>query len=226
MMNRAKIILSAAAIAAAAPVAALEAFAPPQGCSGTLTVQHHACLVTHIWTCEADAPGEKWMSVMNSDGPVRVYKVDDDFQWLETYSPSGTERLLRPSADPASLSELLETGVDTYDFTVTKEGGSERIVGTDRLIGTEVIIDEEPLLETVYSSDQVDIDGNIIESSEGHQFVSTRHRLFLFGRSWDRSNPDQVHDATPIEFIYPGEPGFFSTHPKFDCGSILSEYHP
>ena len=26
----------------------------------------------------------------------------------------------------------------------------------------------------------------------------------------------------PVQFIFPGEPGFLSANPKFDCGAVLS----
>ena len=33
-------------------------FSPPQGCEGTLTIQNRGCLMTHLWTCEADPEGQ------------------------------------------------------------------------------------------------------------------------------------------------------------------------
>lgn len=214
-----------AAVGAVSPVAA-QTFTPPAGCDAMLTVQQNACLVTHVWTCEADNPGDKWLALMTASGPARVFKVDNDFQWLETFTPMGSEALVLPSADPASMTELLANGIDTYDFVIQKDVGTERVVGVDRLPGTTTVIDGEELLDTTYSSDTINQDGEIIEASEGVQYISEKHRLFFFGRSWDKSTPDEVNDASPVTFIYPGEEGFLSMRPQYGCGVIESGYRP
>ncbi|NDV02900.1 hypothetical protein [Pseudoroseicyclus tamaricis] len=208
---------------AAGSVAAQD-FAPPEGCVGTLTVQQRACLVVNVWECEADAPGEQWVALFGVGGPFQVKKVDEDFQWLTTFYPDRVETMELPAPDPGSLSELLETGRDSYDFTTTSDDGApaERVVGVDRLTGEEVEIDGEPLLATTYSYDVVTADGEITYSGVGEQYVSERHRLFLLGRSWQRDTPEEVLEASPVDFIYPGEPGFFSTSPQYDCGVIES----
>ena len=30
-------------------------------------------------------------------------------------------------------------------------------------------------------------------------------------------------DGSPVQFIFPGEPGFFSTEPIFDCDALMSD---
>lgn len=205
-------------------------FSPPPGCTGHLTVQFKGCLVMNAWTCADDPEGHQWSALFNGDGPSRVRRVDAEFQWLETYlfDPVRTETMIQPAPDPESLTVLFAEAFDTYDFTISSEPdiygtGPLRFVGYDRLTGEEVLIDGEPLLRTEYGYDVIAPDGSVLYSAEGRQYVSTRHRLFFFGESWDASSPQQVSDQSPVEFIYEGEPGFFSPNPKYDCGMLMSQ---
>lgn len=210
-----------------APVFA-QTFQPPQGCTGTLTVQYRACIVSNVWTCAGDAEGNQWIAVFSQMGPFQVRKVDREFQWLETYyaMPPRTEKMVLPAPDPESLTVLFGEGYDTYDFTTVPSinAAPERYVGYDRLTGQTTVIDGEPLLNTEYAYDQIDPQGNIISSNAGRQYVSERHRLFFFGTSWSTDAPDEQFDASPVEFIYPGEAGFFTGQPKYGCGTIMSSY--
>ena len=209
----------------AAPATA-QGFAPPAGCEGTLTVQHRSCLVTHVWTCEADAPGDQWVALMTQRGLFSVRKVDRDFQWLETYytSPPATERMLPDAPDPASLTVLFAEQTDTYDFTVTNDRGTpdERVRGFDLLTGETVVIDDEPLLATEFAYEVTLPDGTVDYRGAGAQYVSETHRLFFLGTSWEADTPDDITDMSPVEFTYPGEPGFFAESPRYDCG-VLSK---
>ena len=105
------------ALCLGSPAFAAETFTPPVGCTGTLTVQMKSCLVTNIWTCAADAPGEQWVSIFTQGGPSQVRKVDRDFQWLTTYyaTPPTVETMALPAADPSNLDELLSTQHSPYD---------------------------------------------------------------------------------------------------------------
>jgi hypothetical protein len=153
-----------------------------------------------------------------------VQKVDAEFQWVENYKVTGTERLQTPVDDPASLTELFETQLDTWDFVIETEDGEERNVGFDMLTGETIDIDGETLLVTEFQGRKLDAEGNEIEAGSGSQYVSDKHRLFFFGTAWDDTTPDDVIDMSPVEFIYPGEPGFFSDTPKFECNEIDASY--
>lgn len=201
-----------------------QSFGVPEGCTGILTVQHKTCLMINVWQCEADAEGDKWIALIGEGGVYSIQRVDPEFQWLETYKTSGPETLIQPAPDPSSMTELIENGLDTYEFTIEKETGNETTVGFDSLTGEEVVIDGEPLLRTEFGGSTLDADGNEIEKSAGRQYISTKHRLFFFGEAWAADTPDQVRDSSPVEFIYPGEDGFFAENPKFECGVIESRY--
>jgi hypothetical protein len=203
-------------------------FYPPEGCTGVVTVQTRGCVVNNIYTCEADQPGDSWRMMFNQDGPVFLSKIDRETQWLESYDlfPTRREVLRQPAPDPASLTELLETGIDTFDFTQTSEQRVTRIVGFDRLTGEDVVIDGEPLLGTEFSVRYEDSLGGNLKVT-GREFVSVRHRRFISGVSTLNSGGEvEERDRTPIDFIYPGEPGFFSKTPEYECEASLARYVP
>ena len=222
-VTRSALLAMFGAVTIAAPVAA-QTFDPPPGCTGVLTVQSKSCLVTHVWTCEGDAEGEKWIALFNRVGPFNIRKVDENFQWLETYyaQDGKIETMVLPAADPPSLTELFETQTDTYDFVIRNnvDEPEERVRGFDLLTGETVIIDDEPLLATEFGYEVVLPDGEVSYRGAGAQFVSEEHRLFFLGTSWSADDPEDVFDASPVTFIYPGEPGFFASSPVYECGAI------
>ncbi|KAA9006689.1 hypothetical protein [Histidinibacterium aquaticum] len=209
---------------AAAPVAS-QTFVPPEGCTGTLTVQQKQCLVTHVWTCEADPAGMQWVALLGENGPIQVKQVDAEFQWLTTYyfAPPRSRVMQTPAPDPESLTELFASSYDTYDFTVVPQEGEvpRRYVGFDRLTG-ETVIDGEPLGTTAFGFTVYDPEGEVIDGLEGRQYVSERHRLFLLGESWPPGKPEEATDASPVEFVYPGEEGFLALEPRYGCDVVMS----
>lgn len=222
--------LSLCAVLMAGPVAAQDPtlFYPPDGCTAELTVQSRSCSLSNIYTCEADQPGENWRVEFDVDGPFFISKIDYETQWLESYDlfPTSREVLVQPADDPASLTELLETGTDAYDFVQRGEAGPVRVVGFDRLTGEEVVIDGEPLLVTEFTARHETTDGVMLEVT-GSEYVSVRHRRFIAGTyKGEGANGAYEIDKTPVDFIYPGEPGFFSKTPLYDCEASLARYVP
>ena len=201
-----------------------QSFSVPEGCEGVVTVQQHGCILVNVWQCAADPEGDKWIALISENGPFSVQHVDREFQWLESFKMTGTETLVQPAPDPASMTELLANGLDTFEFVIEKESGADRTVGFDALTGVEIEIDGEPLLQTEFEGRTLAEDGTELDHGVGHQYVSAKHRIFFFGESWDAATPDQIVDLSPVEFIYPGEAGFFSAKPKFDCGVIESRF--
>lgn len=220
----------AVTLGAALPATAQDAFPVPEGCEGVLTIQHRSCIAVNMWRCEADAPGEQWIGLFIPQGLFSVRKVDDEFQWLETrYAfPPRTEVMDQPADDPGSITDLVANGVDTFDFVTrsTNDTPPERTIGFDMLTGEEELIDGEPLLPTAFEVEHSTPDGTVTSRSAGTQHVSERHRIFVLGLSWDPETPDDITDMSPVEFIYPGEPGFFSAAPKFDCGVTDAGFLP
>lgn len=220
-----------AALALALPAFAQstpETFSLPAGCEAYLTVQGADCSVDHHFTCEGDPQGYKSRASLNENGMTYIGTVDDEAQWMTSFHVfSGhSERLSEDNPDPASISELIEFGVDTYDFTTqSDEIGVSRYVGQDSLTGRQITIDGVTLDETQYNITAYDGDGSVMWQSEGNEFISRNWRMFLSGTT-TVTTPDDAFDlnGSPVEFIFPGEPGFLSANPKHGCGVEMSSF--
>lgn len=213
----------------AAPAAAQQStptFGLPAGCDAYLTVQTESCEVNHYFTCAADPEGNQRRVSLDEEGMTYLGMIDSETQWLESFHilSGHQERLEAEPAERASLSDLIETGVDDYDFqTLSDEIGTTRYVGQDTLTGRQITIDGVTLDETSYAITAYDEAGNVVWSAEGNEFINRRWRTFLSGTgivttpngSYERAN-------RPVEFIYPGEPGFLSSRPKHGCGVAIS----
>lgn len=200
-------------------------FAPPEGCTAYLTVQHRDCRVEHHYTC-TDAGTDRFREVFTDEGPVYQSRIDAQAQWINSRElPNGglTETLL-PARDHASMDTLLETGTDTMDFEQrTPDGRLQRITGEDRIVDRNVVIDGEPLYRTEFVVNFLAPDGGVMGTYTGSEYVSPVHRRFFAGRG--KAVFDGVEtsfDRTPKEFIYPGEPGFGTLEPVYDCGVMMS----
>lgn len=209
-----------AAATLAAPVAA-QTFEPPEGCTGYLTVQQRGCTLSNHYICDADPEGHQWRVDFMQRGPVFASLIDGETQWLESLGlVTGLRRSLGETPDPASLTELLETGIDTYDFTTVDPDGAEtRWRGADVLTGETVEIDGVELLAMTYTTESVDPDGSVTRA-RGSNFVSEEWGMFLPGLSTvlnEAGEPGEPDDNTPVLFIEPGEEGFFGTQPIYDC---------
>lgn len=210
--------------------AAAATFTPPQGCTPFMTVQMRGCLVAHYFTCAGDAPGEQWDTLYDADGPFFSAKVDAEFQWLESWDFSPPQRtvLEEPSRDAASFSGLLATGEDTYDFSTLSDDGSRRsYVGVDRLTGERATIDGIELEVTGFEIEERAETGDVVARRWGNQYVHRDWRLFFSGREMFENTEGRLPtDNTPVDFIFPGEPGYLSTVPLFGCDELMSRAEP
>lgn len=213
------------------PVAAQQApdlFQVPPGCTAFLTVQSRGCTVSHYWTCEADPQGTHWRASVDEDSPFHLSFTDAEFRWLRSWDlrGGGTTVILEPEEDPASLTELLETGGDTMVFstvTTSNFGSFQRdYTGFDRLTGDEVVVDGRTLLVTEFSY-QYPTDGGT-RRVQGNQFVHPGWRLFFGGIETvtETTGDGFEYNNSPMEFAEPGEPGFLTMQPIYDCGEMMS----
>lgn len=216
------------AVPATAQSAMPGVFSPPPGCTGWLTVQSRGCRVSNHYRCDADAPGDQWRADFDQEGIFFVSRIDRETQWIESFDmfPTTRQVLLPDPADPASLSTLLSTGIDTFDFGLAEDGGSQSAVrGFDRLTGRSMTIDGVTLEETEFDYTETAPDGSVVHKSRGNEYINRDWRLFLSGTS-EFEGPDGMLpvDGTPRQFIFPGEPGFFTTEPIFDCDATMSGF--
>jgi hypothetical protein len=221
--------VAVALICAALPATAQQSpaqFSLPAGCDAYLTVQTESCEVNHYFTCAADPDGNQRRVSLDEQGMTYLGMIDRETQWIESFHVlSGHSEALEPDPEErASLSELIETGADDFDFrTLSDEIGITRYVGQDTLTGLQVTIDGVTLDETTYDITAYDSAGNVIWSAKGNEFISRNWRMFLSG-SGTVTTPDGSYERAnrPVEFIYPGESGFLSSRPKHGCGVAIS----
>ena len=208
--------------------AAAQSIEPPAGCTAFLTVQMKGCSVSHYWRCEGDPEGASWSATYDADGPVSLSRFDREFQWLDSHyvATATREFLLEPAEDPASLSELLDSGRDTYDFVIREQSpdGTRdvRHKGYDELSGRTATIDGVELLETVFSSRASDADtGDELYTVTGRQYVLAEERLFFLGADTFVQNGSEVtSDNSPMRFHHPGDRAFGEMTPLFDCSTL------
>jgi len=219
--------------ASVAPVVAMAQGAgtvtPPPGCTAFLTVQSRNCVVSHMWTCEGDPEGTHWRLSMDGEGPFALSFTDSEFRWLLSYDLRGGAQtiLIEPEEDPASITELFETGSDSMVFsTIYENAAALRIrrdyTGFDRLTGETAQIDGRTLNRTEFSY-EYDL-GDGARRVEGSQYVHEGWRMFFGGLEvTELPNGERFEsDNSPMEFAEPGERGFLSDQPLYDCGDMMS----
>lgn len=201
-------------------------FTPPEGCTLKMTVQSRGCNVSNYYTCEADPAGDQWRADFDQEGIYFQSKIDSEAQWIESYeiNPPVKQTLDASPADPASFSELLATGYDSFAFGLTKDNGvTSTVRGFDRLTGETVVIDGVTLKRTEYEMTETADDGTILRQARGREFISEDYRSFFAGLSEIMSNGEWLPlDGTPMSFDFDGDKGFGATQPIFDCDAVLS----
>ncbi|MGB8623403.1 MAG: hypothetical protein WCD16_11340 [Paracoccaceae bacterium] len=235
-MKAARPILTA--LAAPALWAGMAAFSPaaaftaPAGCATFLTLQMKGCQMALFWRCDAQKD-RVWQASFDDHGPLAVSLYDREFQWLDTYytADSTRETLAEPGRDPVSMSELLATGKDSYGFTLSADDGQNKrrlhVVGNDRLTGQTVEIDGVKLRPAETEVTIRTEDGTVDYQSTGRQYVSAEMRLFFLGTETVMQKDGPVlYDNTPVDFIFPGEPGFGATRPLYECETVTSDIGP
>jgi len=206
-------------------------FTPPEGCTTFMTVQSKQCRVSNHYTCTADRAGDQWRADFDQEGVFFLSRIDAEAQWVESIEidPPSRQTLDANPADPASFSDLLATGNDSYIFGLSKDSGERtRVRGNDRLTGKQVVIDGITLQQTEFNFTETDTAGNILRRSRGNEYIHPEWRLFFSGPSqWDGGDGTYLPlDGSPVQFIFPGEPGFASTQPLFDCDAVMSFVPP
>lgn len=216
-------------IGALAPLPAVAAnqWTAPQGCEIFLTVQSKQCRASNHYRCDGDAPGDQWRADFDQDGLFFQSRINSEAEWVESYEMNPTVRQeLQPGAmDPASFTDLVTRGRDDFIFGLSKETGEETDVrGYDQLTGKTWVIDGITLSETEFSYEETDASGMVLRKSRGREYIHPEWRLFFSGPSeWWDGTQWLPGDGSPLQFIFPGEPGFAATEPLFDCDPVLSQ---
>lgn len=210
----------------AAPAAA-QTVSLPAGCEAYVTVQKRSCIVSTLFRCAADPEGHQRRMDFDEDGLVYAGMIDAETRWVESFYVSGayTDRLAPNPADPASFTALIETGYDDWDFSTISDPYAETIYrGYDRLTGVVEEIDGVTLEQTEFNVVAYAPDGLELWRTTGNEYINRDWRTFLSGTR-TVTTPTEVFetDGRPVEFAFPGEDGFQTTQPLYDCGVMLSK---
>ncbi len=203
------------------------AWQAPEGCEIFMTVQSKACRVSNFFRCTGDVPGDLRRADFDQEGLFFRSRINSETEWVESiYSNPPVVQTLDPNPeDPASFSGLLETGYDSFKFSLTQDnGGHSNVTGFDRLTGRKVTIDGIELEETEYEYLETDDWGATLQRARGNEYVSREHRSFFSGPGETDLGDGQWRpmDGSPLQFVFPGEPGFASTQPIFDCAPMTA----
>ncbi len=212
----------------AASPAQASSFTPPEGCTGWMTVQSRSCRVSNYYKCSADAPGDQWRADFDQEGVYFLSQINAEAEWITSIEvPAMITQTLDPgAADPASFSGLLSQGVDSFAFGLSKDDGTaSRVSGQDKLTGNSTTIDGITLQQTEYEFTETDAMGTILRRSRGNEYVNPDWRLFFSGPGeFDFGDGNWVPmDGSPVQFIFPGEPGYMATEPLFECDALTAE---
>lgn len=223
-------LIGAAALAllGSAGVAPAATFTAPQGCRLEMTIQSRSCTVSQIYRCAGDPAGTQHSAVFGQDGMTHLSTIDAETRWIESTDPeTGLVDTLVPDAeDHASFSTLLKTGRDDFDFW-TQSNSGERLhhVGHDELIGENVVIDGIALEKTRFQLTTSGVDGQVLITREGQQFISRANGRFYGGiesfSDWTGEAGDS--NDSPVDFSFPGQPGFGQTEPQYDCDQMVAQ---
>lgn len=232
-MNRLFVAATAAALGFPACGFAAD-FEPPKGCETFLTVQSKQCAVSNLYRCNEAQDGRFWEVVHSSDGLESIVEYDGDYQWVSAYYAweRATESFMPPAEDPISRAALIGDGIDTFRFNMHRSApGEDRtitIVGADQLTGRTTSIDDVELEAVSTQLRILSEDGEVEYHARGVQFLSRALGLFFLGTEevFEADGSATVYDGSPVEFINPGEPGFGSTLPFYECEEQKAGFTP
>lgn len=205
---------------------ASQLFSPPEGCEIDVTVQLRQCQVANLYRCEA-APGDRFTTYADGEGIFYTSRIDDETRWITSIShvTGFITNLLEDSANHASFTALIETGEDLYDFRTEDSAGLiRRHIGVDRLTGERVVIDGVALEVTEFEATAEDGEGTFLYRRSGRQFIHRDWRVFFGGTDIFENAEGERLDSndSPVSFAFPGEEGFATLEPLFDCNVLLT----
>ncbi|MDQ2068185.1 hypothetical protein Q9295_17590 [Xinfangfangia sp. CPCC 101601] len=212
-----------------APAAQARVWTAPEGCEIFLTVQAKLCRVSNHYRCSADPKGDQWRADFDQEGLFFQSRINAETEWVESFDGVSRTQLEPNPADPARFSELVGSGLDSFEFQQSDDmGGRSLVSGYDRLTGKVAVIDGVTLDETEFDFTETDMAGNILRRGRGFEYISREWRMFFSGPGEADFGDGQWRplDGSPVDFIFPGEKGFAATQPMFDCDALTAEASP
>lgn len=215
-------------LAPVAPVLAADTLTLPQGCQAYVTTQLSNCQISHHYTCASDPEGHQWVTYVDGEGAFFTSQIDFETRWIKSFDhDDGIWSFLNPDApDHASFSDLADKGYDDMDFSTTNEAGETRhFRGYDRLTGKSLVIDGVQFDQTEFDLSAFSDEGDFLWRRKGIQMISRDWRLFFSDDETFENSAGDVFEVsdTPMEFVFPEEPGFLSMTPAFGCDLLVAD---
>lgn len=209
------------------PAQAAGLFSPPQGCRLEYTVQNRSCTVSQHYRCDADPEGWQRLATFGQEGMTHLSTIDAETRWIESTDPETglTDTLEDGAEDDASFSTLIATGRDDFDFwTVSNTGERLHHMGFDELTGEKVEIGGIPLEATRFELTTTNEAGDVLIERTGGQFISRTLGRFFGGieQGTDWTGEARETNDSPMSFAFPGQTGFGSTTPQYDCDLLMT----
>ena len=205
--------LTLLAAAPGLPLLAQQAVTLPPGCAAWVTIEDRSCRLRHLIRCEGEPTGQFHDVIFQNDELAFVGLSNDEAEWLYSYyaGDDASEVIEAAPADRISLTELLDTGADSYDLTMSSEFyGDTRYVGEDRIVDGSMTISGIELPFADYEFEAFGSDGQLLWRAEGRQVVSPDWRIFMaldYRWTYPDGSVDRFDD-TPVAFHMPGDERF------------------
>ena len=199
---------------------------PREACEPVYTVQKRGCEIDHVFLCEVD--GERLVRIENIDleeAPSYSLKTmtgDTVFEWDEENGPYLLG--ITENRDPSSTATLLSEGADSVDQDLTIrmppfDTGDGSMSYVAEMTGAE-ISDNGVTFQEARALGK--IRAYTLEMDfVGYLYVDAARDIVLEGEvTFLIDNLSQSYSGAPVTVALPGEPGFLSDRPLFDCGEL------
>jgi hypothetical protein len=216
-----------------------EAWTAPQGCVVFLTVQAKQCWLSNHYRCALDPDGQTWRADFDPEGLKTLTLTDGKTVPLQILDVrAGRSLTLDPlsRAKPEMPDPTSAPSVSYLDYFMVQKNrepayfwGMRQLLPASEdlpVVLSTVTIDGVVLNEVIFSLSRGNEPGVPIEQRRGKEYFHPDWRLVFAGPqqvSVDKGLTEFADDdRSPVDFIFPGEPGFADTKPTEDCELMVS----
>jgi hypothetical protein len=238
-LQRRKLVWAAAVCGAMTSPVYPEEWTVPAGCKLYLTVQSKECIVSNHYRCSGDPEGYRWQADFDPKGLKLLTQTDAEAVPVRIDDPRASRQWLLDAGSTTlpTVSAVLIERVTYPDYRmIGNNGETTQIRGFRQQVPesteagaplADVVIDGVPLKAIMFNIDRSGVDGAVQSLHVGTEYLQSEWRLVFPGPE-QRSEAGNLSafrdgDRSPVDFIFPGEPGFGTTQPTEDCELLLTE---
>ena len=198
----------------------------PSNCTPFLTVQSADCSVLAAARCSGEAGETLRLQVYEESGLVNVEEQTLDWSLLFTASPTKGVGVFVDEGphDELSRDSIERYGEDYFNYNVVfaiPDMGEFETQLTGFLSSEDEVVEIDGHMLDLYRFRFAATLGDVgtLEVDQS-AFGSAEFGFFINGKGVQRFDGEETPlDSTPIVFFEPGEAGFESADPKFNCGA-------